>query len=86
MKVKSQFVAMLLGENSEVRNRKSDGQMYTFCTIGIMQDGQVANIRTTPDIFKDLQNHEHFKKYRFWAEYDTDYPGYVVVDLQLYEK
>lgn len=82
MKVKGKFVAMLIGENSEVRTRKSDGQLYSFNTVAIMQGGLVDNIRVEETLFKHLKDKEHFKMYDMYFVFDTDYNNFMVVDVK----
>lgn len=79
MKIKGKFVAMLIGENSELRTRKTDGQPYAYNTVAIMQDGMVDNLRVEDGFFKELKNYEHFKQYEFQHTYDTQYSNFVVV-------
>lgn len=86
MKIKGKFVAMLLGEKSEVRTRKTDNQMYTFSTVAIMQNGEVDNVRVETELAKALPNMEHFKKYEMAFEFDTTYNNMLVVDMRLFEK
>lgn len=86
MKIKGKFVAMLLGEKSEVRTRKTDNQMYTFSTVAIMQNGEVDNVRVETELAKELPNMEHFKKYEMAFEFDTTYNNMLVVDMRLFDK
>lgn len=86
MKLKNNFVAMLIGENSELKTRKSDGTMYSYNTVAIMQDGMVDNLRAHENFFKALKDMEHFKMYQFAAEFNTDYKEYVVMDARLFDK
>ena len=83
MKLQNKFVAMLIGENSELRQRKTDGSMYSFRTVAIMQNGLVDNIRVEEDLFNTLKDKEHFKQYEMFAYYDTQYSNYVVVDMRM---
>lgn len=83
MTLKGKFVAMLLGENSEVRNRKSDGQLYAFNTVAIMQNNQVCNLRVHEKLFPELKNMEHFKQYEMFFELNTDYNNFIVIDMRL---
>ena len=82
MKIKGKFVAMLIGENSDVRTRKSDGQHYSFNTVAIMQDGLVDNIRVEATLFQSLKDMEHFVKYVMYFEFNTDYNSFVIMDMQ----
>ena len=83
MKLQNKFVAMLVGENSELRQRKTDGSMYSFRTVAIMQNGLVDNLRVEEDLFNTLKDKEHFKQYEMFAYYDTQYSNYVVVDMRM---
>ena len=83
MKLQNKFVAMLVGENSELRQRKTDGSMYSFRTVAIMQNGLVDNIRVEESLFNTLKDKEHFKQYEMFAYYDTQYSNYVVVDMRM---
>lgn len=84
MIIKGKFVAMLIGENSEVRNRKTDGQLYTYRTVAIMQDGLVDNVRIDEPIFNDLKNMEHFKQYEMFFTFNTDYSNFLITDMRLF--
>ena len=83
MLINGKFVAMLLGENSEVRTRKSDGQLYSYNTVAIMQNGMVSNLRVDDKLFQDLKNMEHFKQYEMFHTFNTDYNDFKVVDMRL---
>ena len=82
MKIRGNFIAMLLGEKSELRERKSDGQLYNFNTVAIMQDSDVGSIRVHEDVFKDLKNMEHFKVYEMQYEFNTEYNNYIVIGIK----
>lgn len=81
MNLKNTFTAMLIGENQELKKKKTDGSLYPYTTVAIMQDGAVANLRMMDDGFQEVQKLEHFKNYKFTAEYNTDYDRYMVVAI-----
>lgn len=81
MNLKGTFNAMLIGENQEMKTKKADGSLYAFTTVAVMQDGAVANIRMRNDFFAEVQKMEHFKNYKFYAEYNTDFKDYIVTDI-----
>ena len=82
MKLQNRFVAMLIGENCELRQRKADGVMYSFRTVAVMQNGLVDNLRVEENLFNALKDMEHFKQYDMFAYYDTQYGSYVVSDMK----
>lgn len=86
MKLQNRFVAMLIGENAELRQKKSDGSMYYFRTVAIMQNGLVDNLRVEDNLFDGLKDKEHFKQYEMYAYYDTQYSSYVVTDMKPFGK
>lgn len=81
MNLKCTFNAMLIGESQEMKTKKSDGSLYAFTTVAVMQDGSVANVRMRNDFFEEVKKLEHFKQHKFYAEYNTDYKDYIVTDI-----
>lgn len=81
MKLKNNFNAVLLGESLEMRVRKSDGSLYPFTQVAIMQDNQVCNLRMKSEILEEVKKLEQFKNYKFYAEFNTDYSAFEVVDV-----
>lgn len=82
MKVQGKIVAMLIGENCDLRARKTDGVMYSFRTVAVMQNGLVDNLRVEEDMFNRLKDMEHFKQYEMFFTFDTQYQNFVVVDMK----
>lgn len=86
MKLQGKFVAMLIGENSEVRQRKTDGVMYSFRTVAVMQNGLVDNLRIEENLFNGLKDMEHFKQYEMYFVFDSQYNSFLVTDMQPFGK
>jgi len=85
MLLKQKFIATLIGENAGLRERKSDGSMYTYHTVAILQDGMVANIRVEEKLFNALKDMEHFKLYEMCSVFNTDYNSLMVTDMRLWK-
>lgn len=85
MLLNGKFVAMLIGENSELRTRKSDGVVYAYNTVAVMQNGMVANLRVDDKLFQALKDMEHFKQYEMCHVYNTDYSSFMVTDMRLWK-
>ena len=85
MNLKGKFVALLIGECTEMKVKKGTGEIYPWNTVAIVQDGMAANLRITDgELFKALKDQEHFKRYEFVFEYNTDYQNFVVVNFKPY--
>ena len=81
MKLKNNFDATLIGVMKETKKRKTDGTMYDFVTVAIVQDGACGNLRMMQDLFKSVQEMDFYKEYHFSAEFNSDYKEYVVTGI-----